>query len=309
MKRFIIFAISIVYLSGCMSMVEKVLTEKDKPVKEETIEIENEETDLAVDPTNMDAWDPEALAKLNKDELEDFYEKAAKQGVLDIKTKKIGSQYNEDGDYKYHHTEKEIVEEYMDENGRIYFDFDDYPIRSIESMDGNINYIMNYSDAFIEAHEGEAYIIPESHIETAYEFFIANQPKELQGKDPSEYRTWEEATNLERSIIQIIELSGPLLNDLGLMMENDIYSGVGFEKILEEYEKLGSPSNIIPAPQTVSDAVLYENMQLIHQLWGQLGTFQNPEQQKEAFDEVYNELRQEMNNIIVRVNYTLGEED
>jgi len=291
-----------------MSMAEKVLTDNVEIDKEETNETEAEET-VTLDPTDINAWDLEAIGELDRDELKEFYEKAAKQGLLDIPTKKIDSQYNEDGNYKYHHTEKEIVEEYMDESGRIYFDFDDYPIRSIESMDGNINHIMNYSDAFIDTLEGEAFIIPEDHIETAYEFFISNQPKELEGTDPSEYRTWEEATNLERSIIQITELSGPLLNDLGLMIENDLYSGTGFDKILEEFEKIGSPTNVIPAPQTFSDSVLYENMQLIHQLWGQLGTFENPEQQKDDFDELYLELRQEMNNIIVRVNYTLSEEN
>ncbi|WP_029267074.1 hypothetical protein [Virgibacillus alimentarius] len=197
----------------------------------------------------------------------------------------------------------------MDENGRIYFDVDENPIRSIVSEDGNISNITNYYDAYIDVLESEAYELPEDkHKETAYNMFISHPPEELAGKDPSEYRSWEEATNLERGIIQITYFAAPPLNEIGYSIQEDNYTDGAFKDARKKLEDLGSPNVLIPAPQSVYDMQLYKNMQQVHSLWGQIGQFENPDENRKEFQQVYQQLRDEMNNIIVRVNFTLSED-
>lgn len=226
-----------------------------------------------------------------------------------IQTTSIESPFGEDGNIRFKHTEKEIVEEHMDEHGRIYFPLNEYPIRNITSIDGKTSNITNYGDAFINIVDAKAYnLSTQEMIDDAYKLFISNPPKELEGKDPSEYRTWDKATNLERSIIQIIYLTAPSLNDLGYLIQEDTYSGEIFEQLMTVFEDLGAPTVLIPAPQTPLDIQLFDNMKMVQSLWGQLGQFENPEENKEKFKELYSTVRQEMNNILVRVNYTLSED-
>jgi hypothetical protein len=126
-------------------------------------------------------------------------------------------------------------------------------------------------------------------------------------KDPSEYRSWAEATNLERGIMAITDLLVPYLNHLGFLIEDGMYNGEQFDQVIKEFELLGSPLTIIPAPQTMLDMQLYENISMIQSLWRQLADFENPVDNKDEFDALYKQIREEMNHMIVRINYALSE--
>lgn len=310
MKRTLIFIVSIIFLTGCASLMDDVL-QVAEPDEEENVEPDEEKNEAKEDEA-LDEQEPEAeegfWTKYEADSIEEFYELPEILETLVIPKEEMESQFGEDGNYKFEHTEQEIVKEHMDEDGRIYFDLDEHPIRNITSDEGKVNNITNYGDAFINTVDGLAYVIPEDHIDVAYTFFISHPPEDLADKELEDYRSWEQATNLERGIIQIVELTGPLINELGIMMDHDLYEGEGFEQILQEFEDLGSPVVLIPAPQSMLDLQLFENMQFMKSLWAEIGQFENPAEHKEEFDEIYKELRQETNNLIVRVNYTLSED-
>lgn len=299
-KILFISMICIVSLFGCSQEADE-----DKKTKEDA-STAGENEDKTVNEEEDEGENDESNPETEEEDVFFLNEK----DPYSIEGIDIDSVFNDDGDIEKSHTEQEIAQEYMDDDGRIYFDLDDHPVRNITSDDGNVNHITNYHDAYIDISENEAYTIDdEEEMEQTYEFFIMNPPEELADKEPEDYRTWEEATNLERGIMQLTILSAPSLNELGILVENDTYSGEDFEKLLDTFKELGDPGVLIPAPQTILDMQLYENMQMIQSYMGEIGTFEDPEENEDEFKELYYEFRQEYNNVVVRVNYTLSEED
>jgi hypothetical protein len=216
-----------------------------------------------------------------------------------IPTVSIAEPFPEDEADDYNHSEREIAEEFMDRDGRIYFTLKDHPLRNIASADGTTTYLANYHDGFIHLLDAEAYVLDENMIEEAYLFFI-NQ------SDDVNYRMWEEASNLERGIMQMIYLTAPNVNELGDLLAEDVYVGDDFEQINSQFTNLGSPNMIFPTSQTVADMTLFEDMLKIHALWGELGQFEQPEENKEAYTALYNDLRLEMTNMVGAINTTLA---
>ncbi|WP_166000973.1 hypothetical protein [Bacillus sp. Cs-700] len=228
---------------------------------------------------------------------------------LRIPTISIETPYGEDGNIAYEHTQKEIVDEYMGEDGRIYFPLDEKPIRTIVSGENeNIRNITNYGDAFIEIVEEEAYeLTDQEQIDEAYQLILSATPAQLQGQELT-YRTYEEATNLERGITKITYLIAPSLGDLDYIVQNQAYDHEALPILLEELESLGSPTLLPPAPQTAMDLQLFENMQAVQAMWGQLGQFEDPVTNRAEFEQLYLEMRKETLNMMARVNFTLSEE-
>ena len=276
--------------------------------------VAKEEVTPSVETTDIEKNDnPTDFSETAEQENEKNTEKPAltiltPDGIPPIITTSFSSPFSDDGKVKFQHTEIEVVDKFLDTDGRIYFELDDNPIRHILGEDGTDNYIANYYDAFIDIKGARAYDLSEQgHVDAVYHLFISNPPKELVDKDPSEYRSWEEATNLERGTMAVIDLLGPYLNHLGFLIEDDIYNGEQFDKVIKEFDLLGSPSTIIPAPQTVYDVQLYENISKVQSLWRELGDIENPEDNKDKFDSLYKQIRAEMNHLIVRINFILSE--
>ncbi|QHA91262.1 hypothetical protein [Bacillus sp. N1-1] len=228
---------------------------------------------------------------------------------LRIPTVSIETPYGEDGNIEYEHTQKEIVDEYMDENGRIYFPLDKKPIRTIVSGENeNIRNITNYGDAFVGIVEEEAYeLSDQDQVDQAYQLILDAIPAQLQGQELT-YRTYEEATNLERGITKMTYLIAPTLSDLDYIVQTQAYDHEALPILLEELESLGSPTLLPPAPQTAMDLQLFENMQAVQAMWGQLGQFEDPKTNRAEFEQLYFEVRKETLNMMARVNYTLSEE-
>ncbi|MCA0993818.1 hypothetical protein [Pseudalkalibacillus hwajinpoensis] len=252
--------------------------------------------------TNSDTLTPDSPSSPNS--LTDTEKK-----FLRIPTVSIETPYGEDGNIAYEHTQKEIVEEYMDEDGRIYFPLDEKPIRTIVSgKNENIRNITNYGDAFIGIVEEEAYeLTDQDQIDAAYQLILSATPAQLQGQELT-YRTYEEATNLERGITKITFLIAPTLGDLDTIVQNQAYDHEALPILLEELESLGSPTLLPPAPQTAMDLQLFENMQAVQAMWGQLGQFEDPVTNRAEFEQLYLEVRKETLNMMARVNFTLSEE-
>ena len=308
MKRILLLIVLCMFIVGCSTNTTEGETKESDDKETSTSEQEKEDKSTEAKEDEEKETEKEEKVQKEKDELLEEQSDLFDDGELTIPKKDIDSPFGEDGNIKNRHTEQEIVEEYMDDEGRIYFDLDDDPIRSITNEDESVNNITNYSDAYIDMNEEVAYVLPEESISFAYDFFISNPPEDLRDKEPEDYRSWEEATNLERGIMQITLLTSVVLNEVDSLMEQDKYSGEEMESIQEEFFELGSPNILIPAPQSALDMQLFENMLMVQGLWEKFGKFENPEENKEEFEAVYQDLRQEMNNIVIRVNYTLSED-
>jgi hypothetical protein len=272
----------------------------DTNTSEESSSVKENKKDTTT--TNSDTPTPDSPSSPNS--LTDTEKK-----FLRIPTVSIETPYGEDGDIAYEHTQKEIVDEYMDEDGRIYFPLDEKPIRTIVSGENeNIRNITNYGDAFIGILEEEAYELTEQdQVDQAYQLILDATPAQLQGQDLT-YRSYEEATNLERGITKMTYLIAPTLTDLDYIVQTQAYDHEALPILLEELESLGSPTLLPPAPQTAMDLQLFENMQAVQAMWGQLGQFEDPETNRAEFEQLYLEVRKETLNMMSRVNYTLSEE-
>ncbi|MBB4824556.1 hypothetical protein HNO89_001780 [Sporosarcina luteola] len=287
MKK-ILLVLSTICLMGACS------TEKDKETHQPE-DTEIEQSSPAQDKPEEEIKKKEAESKetIKSNEADKF----------SIPTVKVPSPYNEEGNMAKEHTLEEYMEMIEKHGGIVRFEMDDYPVRAIDN--DNIRDITNLGDAFIDISVNAAYQIPESEIPVVYEWFISTQPDDLKGTPASEYRTWEEATNLERGIMQMVYLTAPSLNDLGYIIENDEFDHPALQVIQQDFFQLGSPSVLIPAPQTATDMTMFDIMLNIKSQWEQVGRFENPAENKAEFEKLYKELRSETNNLLVRINYVL----
>ena len=294
----------VILFAGCQKSSEQEEADKghetDATVPEEIeSESDEQETDAAeeTDDSTDEFGSPE--------EIEFYIEQYT------LPTQPIDNLYNDDKNLPAH-TEVEIVDEYMGDDGVIYFALDEQPVRNITSPDGKINNITNYSDQFINITEEVAYILPEEEMMDYYHSIIsipADMLGEAEDDDADEeptFRTFEEMTNLEKGIISSIGLTGPLLNELGAIIEHEAYDHELYKHIIKQFEELGSPAILIPAAQTPLDLQLFNNMLMIKELWADLGSFEDPQQDVDELINVYELLRQETNNLLLRINYALS---
>lgn len=223
-----------------------------------------------------------------------------------IRTVKIPSVFDQEGNFPENLTQEEY-EQLAKEQGIVRFALGDHPVRGITSQGGKATNVTNLADVLIDITDSLAYQLPESAIPEAYQLFQQTRAEEFKNTPDSEYRTWEEATNLERSIMQIVLLVTPSLNDLGYLIKKDEYEHPVFPIIQEDFFNLGSPTVLVPGPQSGTDLALFDEMMKMKTMWEEIGKFENPAGHKEAFEEIYNALRSETNNLIVRVNYALTE--
>ncbi len=298
MKKWLLVTAASLLLAAC-GKDESAEQAKETAAAADTAE--EQTTEEKVEKTEKEAENENSKEETSKVELSQ-----EEMDQLRIPTVSIDSPY-----YEKDLTEQELVENYMDETGRIYFTLTEEPIRTIVSSTSSskISNITNYSDVFINPESKQAYQLQnQAERDQIYKLILANQPTQLQGTDPSEYRSWEQATNLERGMMQMLYLVGPTMNDIKTAMDRDLYDHPAFVVGQEELEKLGAPLVFVPAPQTPLDYELFENMKMVQAMWGQVGKFENPAENKAEFEKVYAQARQETNNLFARINYALTED-
>ncbi len=308
MRKFLVLSFACGFLVACGGNASEE-TNSDNEERSHSTVRGSEEEEVTNDSNQSDSQTTTEDDEKEPTDASDEELSESELEALRILTVPMDSPYDEDGNMKHEHTQIEIVEDYMDDDGRIYFDLDEDPVRNITNPeDENIVHVTNYADVFINIIEAEAFQLDEELREEAYKFIMLSPPQELEGKDPSEYRTWEEASNLERGVMQMIYLTAAPIHNIDYIVQEDLYNHDALPILLEEFEKLGSPMVLFPAPQTVYDMQLFELIQDLHQMWGQLGQFENPAENKEEFEELYFQVRQETNDLIVRMNFLLSEE-
>lgn len=268
----------------------------------------NEEAN-ATEANNVTAEKDDSTETEVEQAVEEEEEKEQKENAdvdfsdASIPKTEIPNVYFEDGNFKQH-TMQEYVE-MAKEQGIVRFAMDDFPVRGIKNE--NVTNVTNLGDSYIDITENVAYQVVKEQIPIVYNLFLTSQPEDLKGTPDSEYRTWEEASNLERGIMQIVFLTAPSLNDLGYIIENDEFDHPVLKIVQTDFFDLGAPTVLMPAPQTATDMVMYDIMLQMQSLWEQVGKFENPAENKAEFEKLYKELRSETNNLLVRINYVLTE--
>lgn len=301
MKKYfhaILFVTFILLLIGCNNLSNND-DEKKEDVKTET------EASINNPQESEKAFDE----KTNNDNVDNSFDSDALIQGLELPKEAIENLYDADNNFPTH-TEAEIVTEFMDDDGRIYFSLNEHPVRNITSADGKINNITNYSDQLINVVDEIAYMFPEKDMAILHDSIItipAEMLGEIEDSEEREYRSLAEATNLEKGIISSIGLTGPLLNELDRIIFYEAYDSKLYDHIINEFSELGNPSLLIPAPQTSLDMELFNNMLMIKELWARLGKFTDADQDLDGFIETYELLRQETNNLLVRTNFALSE--
>ncbi|HLS66283.1 MAG TPA: hypothetical protein VK029_04725 [Pseudogracilibacillus sp.] len=228
---------------------------------------------------------------------------------LKIQEKKVDNLYDDEGNFPAH-TEKEIFRDFADDDGWIEFELDDQPVRNITSEDGKINNITNYSDHFIDITSDVALVYPEEHIEALYNIVISQPADFIEGYDGDgniPFRTFDEITSLERAILASIGMTGPLLNVLDEMIMEDSIDEETYEVIIEQFDKLGSPTVLIPAPQNLTDYELFNIMLIVKDSWMQLASYEDMHEDYDSFVETYTGLREMTNNLFAYLYVTIGE--
>ncbi|WP_336824044.1 hypothetical protein [Sporosarcina sp. USHLN248] len=292
MNKILVLLATTILLTACS------IPEKSADIEEQS-QMETE-TDIEKNNVEKKEVDEKQVETIGEDDANDgdMYIKA---GILTVG---IPSVYNDEGNFAKKHTMTEYMK-MAEEQGIVRFAMDDFPVRAIVSDDQKVTNITNFADAYIDITNNVAYQIDKSEIPSVYKLFLSAQPEDLIGTPASDYRTWEEATNLERGIMQIVILTAPLLNDIGYIIENEEWDHPVLNNVQNDFFTLGSPTVLLPAPQSVTDMVMYDNMMMISSLWERIGRFENIEENKEEFIEVYQKLRSETNNLFARINYVL----
>lgn len=299
MKKIFLLLLILLLLSACSQDrdTSQQVNDSDALSAKENSEQSRNNKEETISPSSKETVDSETS---DEDEDGDLY------ALAKIQTVEIPSVYDKEGNFPDNLTQ-EKYEKLSKEQGIVRYALDDHPIRGITSQGCKVTNVTNLTDALIDITESRAYQLPDSVVPEAYQLFLQTRADEFATTPDSQYRTWEKATNLERSIMQIVLLIAPSLNDLGYLIENDEFEHPVFPIIQEDFFDLGSPSVLIPGPQTGTDLELFEEMMKMKSMWEELGKFENPSQNKEAFEETYKTLRSETNNLIVRVNYALTE--
>lgn len=303
MKKTVLLLLILLLLSACSPDRDTSQKENAADVnaaKENSEQSRNSKKET-IPPSSKETVDSEtSVGDEDQDEDGDLY------ALSKIQTVEIPSVYDKEGNFPDNLTQEEY-EKLSKEQGIVRYALDDHPIRGITSQDGKVINVTILTDALIDITESRAYQLPDSAVPEAYQLFLQTRADEFANTPDSQYRTWEEATNLERGIIQIVLLTAPSLNDLGYLIENDEFEHPVFPIIQEDFFNLGSPTVLVPGPQTGTDLALYEEVMKMKLMWEELGKFENPSENKEEFEETYKTLRSETNNLIVRVNFALTE--
>ncbi|WOV83760.1 hypothetical protein PGH26_12875 [Sporosarcina jeotgali] len=297
MKKTTLLLLILILLTACSSKKEGAQLENTGDTNAST---QNRKELSNLEEENTPSSSGGTIESETSDEDGQLYDEAK------MRTVKIPSVFDQEGNFPKNLTQEEY-EQLSKEKGIVRFALEDHPVRGITSQGGKATNVTNLADVLIDITESLAYQLPESAVPEAYQLFQQTRAEEFKNTPDSEYRTWNEATNLERSIMQIVLLAAPSLNDLGYLIKNDEYEHPVFPIIQEDFFNLGSPTVLVPGPQSGTDLVLFDEMMKIKTMWEEIGRFESPADHKEAFVETYNTLRSETNNLIVRVNYALTE--
>lgn len=314
-----VFAVCLLFLFSC-SVADTAEDEEEevKTESEEEVEEEDEEEENNDETEEKEEVEEEKKESLERDETKQLpgitEEELALLEVYSIEDMRIemielDNLYDEDNNFPAH-TEKEIVIEFSDEEGFINFDLDDQPIRNITSEDGKINNITNYSDHFIDMLEEVAFVYPEENLEVLYKFVVTQGPEIVEGYDGDDdidFRPFDELTNLERAMLSAVGFTAPLLNGIEEMIMTESFDEEAYEVIIDQFDIIGAPSVLIPAPQSLYDYELFNIMLMIKESWLSFSQFEDPEEDYDAFIESYLQLRQVTNNIFAYLFITIGE--
>jgi len=181
----------------------------------------------------------------------------------------VDSIYKVDDDELEKESFDEFISEHFEEEQGVSLSLDDDPIRAISIPTDHIDVtqVMNFSPYIIDLNNDVAIVPDEKEREYFYQFFITFQSDQYENKDPSEYRAWEELTNIEQALYPTLGKSIELMYQLMALHLLDLEDEEALQLIIDEFEMLGDDMALFPDPQTMGDLTLHNSVMELKQLW------------------------------------------
>lgn len=271
-RKGIMFLLICALLSGCVEIHSKT-----KNVREEFKEQQQDES-------NVDKLDEEADEQFEVEVA--LYPKTP-----------VTSPFDSDGNFHVHQTEVELQEMFSNAE-LIFLHLNEHPIRKITDEEG-ITTIRNYSDTVIDVlAEEAAYVLQDTTVlnNIIQEITDATNEEEM---SPIHFRTWEDMSNTERGLIQLIGFVEQYLEIVEAAIQEEQFESEHFKLVREQLEILNSTSVIVPTPQTASDEQLFEQAIVLKSLWGQLGKFDDLQKYPERYEDTFYKTNEEMQNLLL----------
>ncbi|MDM5189095.1 hypothetical protein QUF99_17810 [Bacillus sp. DX4.1] len=212
--------------------------------------------------------------------------------------KKQDVQKKEDGQIGIATTVEEL-KQHTDKRGYIFYT--DHPIRRITGEEGRTTNIMNYGDSILNVRTEEPLEdAPPDLVNEGFKFMTVGQNSSFQ------YKSWDEATNLERALVKAVYVSVQAFRVLEVPARKGDFSNKEITGALTYLRKGGEFDYMAPVAQSETDLGLYPKNEMLKKTWNQLASIEKPEKNKKAFSEAYEKARQETNNMIGVLNILLS---
>lgn len=196
-------------------------------------------------------------------------------------------------------TTVEELKQHTDKRGYIFYE--DHPIRRITGEEGRTTNIMNYGDSILNVRTEEPLEnAPSDLVNEGFKFMTVGQNSSFQ------YKSWDEATNLERALVKAVYVSVQAFRVLEVPARKGDFSNKEIAGALTYLRKGGEFDYMAPVAQSETDLGLYQKNEMLKKTWNQLASIEKPEKNKEAFSEAYEKARQETNNMIGVLNILLS---
>lgn len=212
--------------------------------------------------------------------------------------KKQDAQEKEEGQIGVATTVEEL-KQHTDKRGYIFYT--DHPIRRITGEEGRTTNICNYGDQVLNIRTGEPLEnAPANLVKEGLTFMTVGQNPSIQ------YKSWDEATNLERALVKAVYVSVQAFRVLEVPARKGDFSNAEITGALAYLRKAGDFDYMAPVAQSETDLGLYQKNEMMKKTWNKLANIEKPENNKAAFSEAYEKARQETNNMIGVLNILLS---
>lgn len=318
---FLVLLISLLLVS--CSAKNKATTKKDNNVSENNQQVQgNENTNTEQgnkddDPGNNyiqeEAVYKDNVLDMDVDELTAYFsdEDRLKGMIFPIQEIEVAGyppSIGEDGTDKVQDV-VEFFDEQTKDSPLIRLELDDEPIRnlSINVSEINMTSILNFSENIINIQTGDTIVYNDDINQLWYEDIVSYRSNETKDLDVSDFRKWDELTNIERSFIPTFGRANALLVNLIQLLSEDLYELEAYSLLIKQFELISNPMALYPEPQTELDYYMYTKAEEYKQAWNKVSRLENPAQNKDEYLTFLQDLLAGGEQVYLTMNHILSQ--
>lgn len=210
-------------------------------------------------------------------------------------------------------TEVQDIVEFFDEQTKdsllIRLELDDEPIRNlaINVSEVNMTAVLNFSEHIINIQSGDTIIYSDAMNQFWYNDVVSYRSNQTSELDVSDFRQWDELSNIERSFIPTFGRANALLVHLIQLLSEDLYELEAYSLFIGQFAIIGDLLTLYPEPQTELDYYMYTKANEFKQLWSKVSQFNNPTQHKEEYLTFLQELLASGEKVYITMNHILSQ--